>query len=285
VRRVQRPRCESVMKSPVIEHMKKQKTPKPKNLLKSATYAYIRKIKKWMFCPACQQGKMTINKKSALWTCEECGYTLSADEFEDDYAFWFCDECNAYLNNQAGFDWHASRHICKNCGYENDTTVDNIKGICSDCGKILPDSDRTLCADCKQARWEKAGVWLATLAAVAKGAAAVLESLSTDDNENQNYVYFPDRDDDAGGFTMKCANCGNTNETSLFDEGDTVLCVRCYHRTSKETGEDDVVECPYCHRMRDRKAMYCRWCNDATWQPSTQDEFEETDKILKEMGY
>ena len=37
--------------------------------------------------------------------------------------------------------------------------------------------------------------------------------------------------------------------------------------------------------MRDRKAMYCRWCNDSTWEPSTQDEFEETDKILKEMGY
>ena len=28
------------------------------------TYAYIRKIKKWMFCPACQHGKMTINKAS-----------------------------------------------------------------------------------------------------------------------------------------------------------------------------------------------------------------------------
>lgn len=51
-----------------------------------------------------------------------------------------------------------------------------------------------------------------------------------------------------------------------------------------DTGEDDVVKCPYCHRMRDRKAIYCRWCNDSAWEPSAQDEFEEIDKILKDIG-
>ena len=84
---------------------------------------------------------------------------------------------------------------------------------------------------------------------------------------------------------MKCANCGNTNASTLWDEGDTIYCSECHHRTSVETGEDDVVECPYCHRMRDRKAMYCRYCNDSTWESSTADEYEETDKILKEYGY
>lgn len=91
---------------------------KQKSLVDRITYAYIRKIKKWMFCPACQQGKMTINKKSTLWTCEECGYKLYAEEFEDDYVFWFCEECNTYLNNQVGFQRNASRHICRSCGYE-----------------------------------------------------------------------------------------------------------------------------------------------------------------------
>jgi hypothetical protein len=52
-----------------------------------------------------------------------------------------------------------------------------------------------------------------------------------------------------------------------------------------DTGEDDVIECPYCHRMRDRKAMYCRYCNDSTWESSTAEEYEETDKILKKYGY
>ena len=84
---------------------------------------------------------------------------------------------------------------------------------------------------------------------------------------------------------MKCANCGNTDTSSLWDEGDTIYCSVCHHRTSVTTGEDDVVECPYCHRMRDRKAMYCRHCNDSTWQPSTPKEFEETDRILKHYGH
>ena len=89
------------------------KKKKRKNIVDSVTYAYIRKIKKWMFCPACQHGKMTINKKSTLWTCEDCGYKLSADEFEDGYVFWFCDECGTYLNIQDGFDRTATTYLRK----------------------------------------------------------------------------------------------------------------------------------------------------------------------------
>lgn len=269
--------------------MKKPKTARRRNPIKATTYAYIRKIKKWMFCPACQNGKMTINKKSTLWTCGDCGYKLSADEFEDDYVFWFCDECNTYLNNQEGFDRHASHHICQKCGYENDTTFDNVKGICSDCGKIIPDPDGTLCIDCKQARKAKANEWLKTVgkavgvAAVVVGASYLVSQSSGDDDTG--YKYLPDGDDEGGDYRMRCANCGNTDENTLWDEGDTIYCSKCAHRTSVDTGEDDLVECPYCHRMRDRKAMYCRWCNDSTWEPSTQDEFEEIDKILKDMNY
>ena len=269
-----------------------EKDKKKKSIVDRLTRAYVRKIKKWMFCPACQNGKMAINKKSTMWTCEECGYQLSTDEFEDGYVFWFCDECHTYLNNQEGFDKHAARHICKKCGYENDTTLDNVKGICSDCGKIIPDPDGTLCINCRQARKAKAKEWLKTagkvvgVAAVVAGA-AYLASQSSGSDDRTDYKYLPDEDDEGEGEDcgMRCANCGNTDEKTLWDEGDTIYCSKCTHRTLIETGEDDVVECPYCHRMRDRKAMYCRWCNDSTWEPSTQDEFEETDKILKDMGY
>lgn len=165
---------------------------KQKSIVDRITYAYIRKIKKWMFCPACQQGKMTINKKSTLWTCEDCGYRLSADEFEDDYVFWFCDECNTYLNNQDGFDRRASRHICRNCGYENDTTFDNVKGICTDCGKIIPDPDGTLCADCRQERRQKAKEWLVTAGKVVGVVAAVAGTVylasQSDGRESSNYT-------------------------------------------------------------------------------------------------
>jgi hypothetical protein len=37
--------------------------------------------------------------------------------------------------------------------------------------------------------------------------------------------------------------------------------------------------------MRDRKAMYCHFCNDSTWEASTDEEFEEIDKDLSDMGY
>ncbi len=71
---------------------------------------------------------------------------------------------------------------------------------------------------------------------------------------------------------MKCANCGNKDSNSLFDEGDTFLCTKCYHRTRKDNGEDDVVLCPVCHHMRDRKALYCMWCGSA-W--GTGDSFDK----------
>lgn len=188
--------------------MEKTRKKKNKNILEILTYAYIRKIKKWMFCPACQNGKMSINKKSTLWTCEECGYKLSADEFEDDYVFWFCDECNSYLNNQEGFDRHASRHICKKCGYENDTTFNNIKGICTDCGKIIPDPDGTLCVDCRQIRRQKAKDRLITVGKVV-GAVAVVAGtayLASQSDGNGSVDYIPHTsgdDDDEGETTMR----------------------------------------------------------------------------------
>lgn len=42
--------------------MDKAKTKKRKTIVEALTYAYIRRIKRWMFCPACQSGKMTIDK-------------------------------------------------------------------------------------------------------------------------------------------------------------------------------------------------------------------------------
>ena len=153
--------------------MNTDKEKKHKSFGDAVTYAYLRKVKKWMFCPACQTAKMTIDKKSEMWTCSSCGYTLSADEFEDDYVFWFCDECGSYLNSQEGFDRKSTRHICRDCGYENDTTLESVKGICSDCGKVLPDAESILCEGCKKARKEKATAWLATAGKVAGAVAAV----------------------------------------------------------------------------------------------------------------
>lgn len=182
-----------------MEVLAVKETKKHKTFFDALTYAYIRKVKKWMFCPACQQGKMSINKKSTLWTCEECGYKLSADEFEDDYVFWFCDECKSYLNNQEGFDRQAIRHICKKCGYENDTTFDNLKGICTDCGKIIPDLDGNLCLDCRHIRRQKAKERFITVGKIVGVAATVVGTVylasQSDENESEDYISHTSGDD------------------------------------------------------------------------------------------
>jgi len=60
---------------------------------------------------------------------------------------------------------------------------------------------------------------------------------------------------------MRCAHCKNDDKRTLHDEGDTIYCSLCWHRTRKADGKDDLVECPHCHKPRDRKAYYCRNCN------------------------
>ncbi|MCD8336247.1 MAG: hypothetical protein LUD18_03055 [Lachnospiraceae bacterium] len=173
---------------------------KHKKISARLTYAYLRHVKKWMLCPCCQNGKMRIDKASTMWTCENCDYELSADEFEDDYVFWFCDECEAYLNDQDGFDRNASKHICQNCGYENDTTLDNIKGICSDCGKVIADPEATLCEECKELRKKKAKQWLAKAGKVVGIAAAVAGTIyiayRLSDGQSVDYEPLPDDDND-----------------------------------------------------------------------------------------
>ena len=186
------------------------------------TYFYIKNIKKWMFCPSCKTGKMKFDKNFSKWKCN-CGYHFREKEFLDDGVFWFCDECESFLNNQEGFDSHSSKHICRNCGYENDTTLDSIKGTCSDCGKILTDKDATLCDYCRQIRREKAKQWLITAGKVAAGVAvavgaAVIAASVDEDNENIDYTPLPAGDDE-GGLDVKFSHVTDSwMQTASEDE-------------------------------------------------------------------
>ena len=84
---------------------------------------------------------------------------------------------------------------------------------------------------------------------------------------------------------MKCGNCGNEDLRTLFDEGDTFYCSKCCHRTQTATGQDDLITCPFCGRLRDRKAMYCMWCNNVIGsEPGpSKEEYEELDTLLNEF--
>ena len=84
---------------------------------------------------------------------------------------------------------------------------------------------------------------------------------------------------------MICANCGNSDISTLQDEGDTFHCSRCYHRTQTATGQDDLITCPYCGRFRDRKAFSCWWCNNTIGgsPPPSRELYEELDTLLCEF--
>lgn len=96
------------------------------NIGERASYFYIKHIKKWMECPVCHD-KMVFNNATKSWFCQKCPYTLTESDFLDDFVFWFCDKCGAYLNIQSGFNRKAIKHICQRCGFENDTSPNNIK--------------------------------------------------------------------------------------------------------------------------------------------------------------
>ena len=84
---------------------------------------------------------------------------------------------------------------------------------------------------------------------------------------------------------MKCANCSNDNPKELHDEGDTFYCSLCCHRTQTATGQDDLITCPYCGRLRDQKAYQCMWCNNTIGKnnPPSNEEYKALDEILKEF--
>lgn len=154
-------------------------------LMDKITYTYIKGIKKWMECPVCHE-KMTFKKSSKEWKCDHCLYSISEEEFLDDFVFWFCDGCESYLNVQPGFNRKRNEWICTECGLKNDITFANIKGQCKDCGILLDNPNATICSDCKTIRMKKAQMALETVSDICYTLSdALKETDSTEINEGE----------------------------------------------------------------------------------------------------
>ena len=89
-------------------------------------YFYIRNIKRWMYCPACQNGILTVKSNNKTWKCDKCEYSIFVKEFESGVVFWFCDNCGTFLNIQQDFNPKSGHFICKKCGLVNDVSEQNI---------------------------------------------------------------------------------------------------------------------------------------------------------------
>lgn len=202
------------------------------------TYAYIRNIKRWMFCPVCGD-KMQLIHKSFIWKCQKCDYSLSVKEFENDYVFWFCDGCNTFLNNQPGFDIKKKRWVCSKCGHDNDITYENFKDICLDCGvKIDSDAKYGLCDTCRAERHEKrvnrlkTGVKVVGVIVAAAGAAYLAAKNSEGDNSASSVDYgHLDAGDGSDNDYPTCDCCGS--KMTEFDGCWWFTCPECGNRVRK----------------------------------------------------
>lgn len=145
--------------------------PSPASIPDTATYFYIKEVKKWMECPVCG-GKLLFDKEEKNWSCEECSFVLPEEDFLNGYVFWFCDQCDEFLNVQNGFDPECKVWKCTVCGHANDITDENLRGTCAECGELLDDPNATLCKDCEIERLEK-------MKAALNAASVAIESLKS----------------------------------------------------------------------------------------------------------
>ena len=77
-------------------------------------------------CPVCRgEGSLVLNMLRTKWKCLRCGYQITPKQLKTE-VFWFCDSCDAFLNVQTGFNTHDGHWKCKQCGYDNDVSPDNI---------------------------------------------------------------------------------------------------------------------------------------------------------------
>ena len=79
----------------------------------------------WTDCPKCNSPNMAYSEDKGCWYCFDCRYEMSQEWLERS-VLWFCDKCDAYMNIQSGFSTYSGSWKCKNCGYDNDVTEDNI---------------------------------------------------------------------------------------------------------------------------------------------------------------
>lgn len=231
------------------------------NFIEKIQYIYIKKIKRYMVCPACGD-KLRINKKGNLWKCDKCDYKLSHKKIEKGYIFCFCDKCDTFLNNQEEFNYNNKKFCCTKCGHKNDITIENTKKICKDCGVVLTqDSKYGLCSKCLKIRTEKwngrfkTGLKIIGGLAAAAGFAYLVAS-TIDDTEYSNDEIEIDEDS-----YPHCKTCGA--EMTNFDGYAWYTCPECEDKVriidGIETWYDEIFKRGGKHHKSDFElADFCR---------------------------
>lgn len=125
----------------------------------------------------------------------------------------------------------------------NSAALDNVKGVCSDCGTVLPDADSTLCEKCKKARQEKAKAWLATAGKVAGAVAAVAGAIyavsrSLDDDDDTGVKDSPFTNDDLREKGKYKVIFDGEEQDEVFDTEEDAEEYALYLRSCTRTGAE-----------------------------------------------
>ena len=139
---------------------------------------------------------------------------------------WYCDGCNSILNDQSGFNTETGTWECKECGYINDVTNDNVfesedayqeaMGIprCPVCGGRVhgdaPDATYWFnCNDCGERFYLEAGELVSPFdrarANSSKSCASCGRSLA-----GGSYIAPWENGNNPNGY-IKCPHCGYAN--------------------------------------------------------------------------
>ncbi len=124
---------------------------KDHRLRESLYNEYLRRIKKWAFCPDCHH-KMNLDSGLEKWICDHCGYEISSDLYDSDSQFWYCEKCGSLLNRQESFLAETQRHKCEKCGNINYIGSLNARRICRKCGIAIHTREGYYCKVCSEQR-------------------------------------------------------------------------------------------------------------------------------------
>ena len=145
--------------------------------------------------------------------------------------------CPACKSGAMTINKKSTRWKCDDCGYGSTIDNLNLKGMCSVCGKTVPDSDAIICGDCRKVRREKVKKYVAITVGVAAAIAGTiyLVKKSTDDAQSEGEDFLPDTGDDfedsdevyglGDGKFPYCYACGA--EMTEFDGCAWYICPAC----------------------------------------------------------
>ena len=82
-------------------------------------------VEYWTDCPACGSPNMYLGPEGKAWLCPDCGWKW-LDKDKEEGILWFCDDCETLMNIQPGFNTDTRKWRCRECGFVNDVTEENL---------------------------------------------------------------------------------------------------------------------------------------------------------------